>query len=232
MRYIAELKKIQGFNAVFKMLEKVNLDRLRTLFGSLDNVEATIIFKDKRKLSDRQRKFYRALLNDVYKWSGQGTDELHEIFKEEYFCEFNHRISTAEDSLNSKSDMNNLIELVIGFMFEFNVPFAKGYELLPTNESYYLYLCIKRRKCVVCGAHADIHHIDAVGNRKRTVVDHSKLRMIALCRKHHNEAHSMGNTNFCNKYRVQGIKVDYEALINLGLMNKKQVTNIKEETYD
>lgn len=232
MRYIAELKRVQGFNIVFRLLEKINLDRLRTVFGSLDNVEAIITFKDKRELSERQRKFYRALLNDISKWSGHYSSELHDIFKNEYFLEYGQEISTANTSNNSKTDMNNLLELVIEFMFEFNVPFKKGYELLPSDESYYLYLCIKHRKCVVCGSYADIHHVDAVGNRKRSTVNHSQFRIIALCRKHHNEAHNLGNTNFCNKHQVQGIKVDYKTLINLRIMNEKQVRELEEESND
>ncbi len=232
MKYIAEVRKIQGFNVVLKVLEKINLDRLRTLFGSLDNVEAILIFKDKRKLSERQRKFYRALLNDIFNWSGQGTAELHEYFKEEHYFYYGIPISTKNGSVNSKTDMNNLLEIVIDFMFEFDVPFKRGYELLPRNESYYLYMCIKHRKCAICGSHADIHHIDAVGNRKRVNVDHSQLRLIALCRKHHNEAHNLGNTKFCSTHKVQGIKIDYETLVNLGLMTNKQVRNLKEDLHE
>lgn len=232
MRYIAELKNIQGFNAVFKMLEKVNLARLRTVFGSLNNVEAVIEFKDKRKLSERQRNFYRALLNDISKWSGHYSSELHEVFKSEYFIEYGQEISTANTSNNSKTDMNNLLQLVIEFMFEFNVPFKKGYELLPSDESYYLFLCIKHRKCSVCGSHAQIHHADAIGNRKRATIDHSQLKLIALCWEHHHEAHITGDTEFFAKYKVEGIKINYETLVNLKMMTKQQVAKLKEDLDD
>lgn len=207
--------------------EDVNVERLKTLFGASDNVEALIIFRDKRSLSDKQRKLYRALLNNIYMWSGESTDLLHEWFKEEFYLNFGYRISTADASKNSKTDMNELLNLVIDFMFEWNVPFKKGYELLPKNESWYLYQCCKHRKCAVCGKHSDIHHLDAVGSgNNRNRVDHTKKRVISVCRTHHVEAHALGNTAFLAKYKLDGIYLSYEDFNKLGLMSQKLIDEL------
>lgn len=230
MELIAKLKQIKGLNIVFELLEQINLERLKTLYGTLDNVEALIVFKDKRKLSDRQRAFYRALLNNIFKWCGEGTNELHEFFKEEYFLETGERISTKDNSKNSKSDMNKLLEIVIDFMFEFDVPFAKGYELLPKEDNWYLYQCCKHRKCAICGKKSDIHHEEGLvgmGNN-RGAYNHLDSKFISLCREHHNIRHTMTWKEFEELYKVQPIKLDDKTLIRLNLMSVKQVREVKE----
>lgn len=230
MELIAKLKQIKGLNIAFELLEQINLERLKTLYGTLDNVEALIVFKDKRALSDRQRKLYRALLNNIYEWSGEPTDFLHEWFKEEYFLDKGEKISTANHSTNSKSDMNELLDIVIDFIFEWNVPFKKGYELLPKNESWYLYQCCKHRKCAICGKKSDIHHEEGLvgmGNN-RGAYNHLDSKFISLCREHHQIRHTMTWKEFEELYKVQPIKLDDKTLIRLNLMSVKQVREIKE----
>lgn len=231
MEYIAKLKKLKGNELSFQALETINVERLKTVYGTSDNIEGLIVFRDKRSLSDKQRKLYRALLNDIFNWSGEDTDFLHDWFKETYLLEHGERISTSNDSSNSKTDMNNLLDIVIDFMFEWNVPFKKGYELLPKNEQWYLYQCCKHRKCAICGKHADIHHaINLVGmGNNRNSVNHLNSYFIALCREHHNEIHNLGLTEFSSKYHnIQPIKLDDNTLIRLNLMTIKQVKEIKE----
>ncbi|RST96977.1 hypothetical protein CBF37_10465 [Vagococcus vulneris] len=194
---------------VFELLEQINLDRLKTLYGDLNNIEVLLVFKDKRKFSNKQRRLYWALMNDIYNWSGEGTRELHDWFKEEYFLEHGKSISLGNTSIDSKSDVNELLDIVIDFMFEWNVPFKKGYELLPKNEQWYLYQCCKHRKCAICGKHADIHHVDAVGiGNNRNRVDNDWRKFLAVCRVHHVEVETIGNDAFFEKYKVQGIKLD------------------------
>ncbi|MDT2864658.1 putative HNHc nuclease [Vagococcus carniphilus] len=230
MEYIAKLTKLKGKELSFESLEEINIERLKTVFGTSDNVEGLITFKDKRALSDRQRKLYRALLNNIYEWSGEPTDFLHEWFKEIYFLEKGETISTANHSTNSKSDMNELLNIVIEFIFEWNVPFKRGYELLPKEDSWYLYQCCKYRKCAVCGKPAEIHHaINLVGmGNNRNKFNHLNSYFMALCRFHHNEIHNLGLTEFTDKYKVQPIKLDDKTLIKLNLMSVKQVREIKE----
>lgn len=231
MEYIGNFKSLENGIATFQMLEQINLERLNTLFSDDEEVEGLITFKDKRALSDRQRKLYRALLNNIYEWSGEPTDFLHEWFKEIYFLEHGATISTANHSTNSKSDMNELLNIVIEFIFEWNVPFKRGYELLPKEDSWYLYQCCKHRKCAICGKRAEIHHaINLVGmGNNRNNVNHLNSYFIALCRTHHNEIHNLGLTKFSEKYHgIKPIKLDDTTLIRLNLMSVKQVREIKE----
>lgn len=74
---------------------------------------------------------------------------------------------------------------------------------------HYLYACLKLRKCAICGRDGEIHHVDTIGmGNDRRKVDDSDYRKICLCRKHHTEAHSIGMTEFEDRYKVYGIKFD------------------------
>lgn len=192
--------------------ETLNIERLNTYYtDDLSNVSGSLTLSDPRAFSTKQRALYRALLNDIYDKFGNESNSTHEYFKEKYFSKFGVEISTKNNADTSVEQMNNLIEIVIDFMFEWGVPFKKGYELLPRDESYFFYLCLKHRKCCICGKHADICHADVVGSgRNRKKIDHSELRFYAGCRGHHQEEHTIGTSAFLKKYNITPIKLNDE----------------------
>lgn len=214
LRYDEEKNVLQ-----IKLDEPLNMERIRTYYSDdLSNVVGELILSDPRKFSPKQRALYRALLNDIYRKYYSPSDVSHEFFKEEYFRKYGEQISTKDSAETTVEAMNNLIEIVIDFMFEFGVPFEKGYELLPRNEQYFYYQCLKHRKCVVCGKHADVCHVDTVGmGRDRTNIDHSEFRFYAGCRTHHGEEHTIGIENFLNKYQIIPIKLNDETRKKLNI---------------
>ncbi|WP_430606436.1 hypothetical protein IGJ55_002114 [Enterococcus sp. AZ170] len=193
-----------------KLDEKLNVERLNTYYlGDLSNVQGNLTLSDPRSSTPKQKALYWALLNDIYEKFGNGSESTHERFKEKYFSKYGLKISTKNNAETSVEEMNNLIELVIDFMFEWGVPFKKGYELLPRDESYFYYLCLKHRKCCICGQHADVCHVDVVGSgRNRKSIDHGEFRFYAGCRTHHQEEHTIGTNNFLNKYKITPIKLN------------------------
>lgn len=126
-------------------------------------------------------------------------------------------ISLSDHTESSVSDANQLLDLVIDFMFEWHVPFKKGYELLPREEQYFIYQCCRHRVCLICGEHADIHHVDVIGRTNRNKINHSKRHVLPLCRVHHSEIESITPTKFAAKYHVpvDGIKLSIEDLKRL-----------------
>lgn len=213
-----------------QLFESLDIERLIKLFsGDLNNVNGGVFIPDPRGFTVQQRKLYWALLGDIYRWSGTGTGQLDSYFKEAYVAKYLAEISLSDYSNANVSEVNNLLEMVIDFMFEWNVPFPKSYELLPRKEQYYFYLCCKHRKCVVCGqSHADIHHLIAVGNRKRSQVDHRKLPLTALCRRHHMMIHTLGLTEFMARFEIHPVYLNDEELIRIGIMNRKQIEGLDE----
>ena len=219
----AFISKIKGTELLVRLEQSINLEHLKTMYnGNLSKIYARIEIVDPRKARPAQRKLFFALLNDIQTWSGAPMkDFLKDYFYTAYSIENDGaEISLADNTNNSVSDANKLLDIVIDFMFDFGVEFKQGYELLPRDENYFLYQCCKHRKCIICGKHADIDHLDEIGSGlNRNHVDHSKRHVIALCRVHHSERHRIGNKQFSNKYHMplNGIKLDVETLKKIGV---------------
>lgn len=209
---------------VQKLTHKPNLDHVETVSGSADEYYTYSELADTRKARPQQRRLFFALLSDIYTWSGMPTDFLKNLFYLQYESyTFGKQISLSDTTESSVSDANQLLGLVIDFMFEWHVPFKEGYKLLPREQEYYLFQCCRHRVCMICGNRADIHHVDVIGaGLNRTHVDHTKRRVMALCRIHHSEIEQIGSVAFSAKYHVpvDGIKLDKETLKRIGLKGK------------
>nr|WP_280639740.1 putative HNHc nuclease [Lactiplantibacillus pentosus] len=206
---------------VQKLTHKPNLDHVETVSGSADEYYTYSELADTRKARPQQRRLFFALLSDIYTWSGMPTDFLKNLFYLQYESyTFGKQISLSDTTESSVSDANQLLDLVIDFMFEWHVPFKEGYKLLPREQEYYLFQCCRHRVCMICGNRADIHHVDVIGaGMNRNNVDHTKRHVMALCRIHHSEIEQIGPAEFSTKYHVpvDGIRLDEETLKRIGL---------------
>ena len=209
---------------VQKLTHKPNLDHVETVSGSADEYYTYSELADTRKARPQQRRLFFALLSDIYTWSGMPTGFLKNLFYLQYESyTFGKQISLSDTTESSVSDANQLLDLVIDFMFEWHVPFKEGYKLLPREQEYYLFQCCRHRVCMICGNRADIHHVDVIGaGLNSTHVDHTKRHVMALCRVHHSEIEQIGSVAFSAKYHVpvDGIKLDKETLKRIGLKGK------------
>lgn len=209
---------------VQKLTHRPNLDHVETVSGSADEYYTYSELADTRKARPQQRRLFFALLSDIYTWSGMPTGFLKNLFYLQYESyTFGKQISLSDTTESSVSDSNQLLGLVIDFMFEWHVPFKEGYKLLPREQEYYLFQCCRHRVCMICGNRADIHHVDVIGaGLNRIHVDHTKRHVMALCRVHHSEIEQIGSVAFSAKYHVpvDGIKLDKETLKRIGLKGK------------
>ena len=222
------IAKRQGMDLIIHLDHEPSLDHLETVNGQTNQVWVDLTFADPRKARPRQRRLFFALLNDISEHFIVPQEFLKELFYTQYeFYTAGKSISLSDATTSSVSDANQLLDLVVDFVFEWHVPLRKGYKLIPKNEEYYQYECCRHRVCAICGkAHADIHHWDAVGTETRVLVDHREHRFMALCRKHHAEFHQIGEQAFINKYYVQPIKLDEVTLVELGVMTRQQMDKI------
>ncbi|VDG20647.1 hypothetical protein [Lactobacillus sp. CBA3605] [Lactiplantibacillus mudanjiangensis] len=209
---------------VTALAEKPNLDHIETVSGNHDQFYMDWELADTRKARPQQRRLFFALIADIADWSIVPADFLKTLFYLQYqIYTAGKQISLSDVTESSVSDVNQLLDLVIDFMFEWRVPFKKGYELLPREQEYYLFECCRHRVCMICSNHADIHHVDVIGaGLNRTHVDHTKRHVMALCRKHHSEIEQIGPKSFSEKYHVPvaGIKLNIETLKRIGLQGK------------
>ena len=218
LSYLAKITKVDEDKVTLQLKESLNIERLKTIFDGYDGErQAEIFIKDPRGFTVEQRKFFFALLNDIYKETGLSIDEMKDYIYSMFRYATGNNISLSNQSVSTVDDVSYLTNLVLDFIFEHDIPFKDGYEVPPQNIQYFFYKCVVNRTCCICGKkNADIDHFDKVlGRRKRKEVDHTEFTFAALCRTHHTEKHQIGITEFKNKYHVIGIKLKQEEIKKL-----------------
>lgn len=218
LSYLAKIIKVEGNRLTLELKDELNIARLKTIFDGYDGErQAEIFIKDPRGFTVEQRKFFFALLNDIYKETGLSIDEMKDYIYSMFRYATGNNISLSNQSVSTVDDVSYLTNLVLDFIFEHDIPFKDGYEVPPQNIQYFFYKCVTNRTCCICGKkNADIDHFDkALGRRKRKEVDHTEFTFAALCRTHHTEKHQLGITEFKNKYHVIGIKLNQDEIKKL-----------------
>lgn len=218
LSYLAKITNVDGDKVTLQLKESLNIERLKTIFDGYDGErQAEIFIKDPRGFTVEQRKFFFALLNDIYKETGLSIDEMKDYIYSMFRYATGNNISLSNQSVSTVDDVSYLTNLVLDFIFEHDIPFKDGYEVPPQNIQYFFYKCVTNRTCCICGKkNADIDHFDkALGRRKRKEVDHTEFTFAALCRTHHTEKHQMGIAEFKKKYHVIGIKLNQDEIKKL-----------------
>lgn len=176
-------------------------------------------FDDGRHISAEQRKKIFALLHEIDRWCGNYIMDVTEqqmkyMFLHQYglYKEF----SLSDCSLETAS---RFIEFLLGFCFEWEVPIAsKVIDSIREQYGWDMY-CLKYHCCMICGAHADIAHVHAVGiGRNRNRINNVGNYVMALCRKHHQEQHNVGIKTFMIDNQLKGVKVtpEIQRMLKIG----------------
>lgn len=206
---IKTLKK--GMKITLTIDNKQTIEVMKHIYNFMDKpiiVELLIDEKEQKErlkqITPEQRKKIYAILRDIEAYTGENVESLKEDTKASFI-----RATGYEDfSLSncSKELAAAYIEYLIRLAFELGVPLSENpIECIEDIENY-LKLCLEKKKCCVCGADGEVHHVDAIGmGRDRTKVDDSQNRKMCLCRKHHSEYHTIGAEEFEKKYHVFGV---------------------------
>lgn len=170
---------------------------------------------DGRSISAVQRKKVFAIIRDIALWSGHDPEYLRQLFTWDF-----RSINGLEAFSLSDVDMTTAREFItylIGFCMAHSVPTRKPLSEYSEDINRYLYQCLEHRKCAVCSAPAQVHHVDRVGmGRDRRHMHHGGMLAVALCPRHHMEAHA-GEKEFFGKHHIYGIKLDVYLCQVLGL---------------
>lgn len=183
---------------------------------------------DSRTISDRQRRSIYAMLGEIADYTGMDLEMTKETMKDHYLEEL--RAENPKAELEGFSLSNCPVSLasdfqrhLVRFIVDFDVPCRVPLIRYVDDTGDYLYACLMQRKCCVCGRHADLHHVDAVGmgnDRKRIV--HEGLRVLPLCREHHTEAHEIGLHEFSERYHIDRTIALDKFLCQLYNLNTKE----------
>lgn len=179
----------------------------------VDNLsdEVLVYWQDSRgRTLDQIRKAW-ALMGEIAEYQGQGKDDVYreqstafslkhlEILQGELF-----HLSTATVS-TARAFINLLIEIIL----EYGIPTKEPLYGLCDDIERYVYACLMNKKCAVCGRKTELHHVTKIGmGRNRREIDHIGMLALPLCRDHHDEAHSIGETAFQEKYHLVPIEID------------------------
>ncbi|WP_180949803.1 putative HNHc nuclease [Secundilactobacillus pentosiphilus] len=177
------------------------------------------------RITMAQRAKIYALIGEIADFAGyrKRSLELKQSLKK-MFMDENDISGMFSLSDCSKQIASDFLEYLIGFCFEWNIPFASSTVDAIREQPRWDFYCLKYRKCTICGEHADIAHVHAVGiGRDRDHISHVGNSVMALCRKHHIEQHTIGIHNFMNKYHTKGLKVTPEIAEMLKLGNFRTV---------
>ena len=174
-----------------------------------------LLLNDCRMISRQQQKKIYAMIGDISDYTGHQVEFLKSYLK----CEYIKMYGGEWFSLGyvDMTTAKKFIEFILHICFEWEVPLKLNTVDLTRDVNNYLYLCLKYRKCAVCGCHADIHHHEnLVGmGMDRAKHNHIDSRFIALCRVHHNECHNIGHKTFEDKYKIIAIKLNEVAIKEL-----------------
>ena len=184
--------------------------------------EAVVKISDGRRISDVQRKKAYAIMGDISDWSGHDPMEVKARMKFHFEAEYG-----IEDIALGTTDMTTarvFITMLIEVCFSLDIPMKHTVMSVQDDVRAAMYLCLRYRKCAICGKKADVHHIDTVGmGQDRQTTDHRNKHLVALCREHHQEAHNMGWPDYSQLNHLVGVKLDEQTLQNLGIMSKSQM---------
>ena len=218
MKIPCEIDKINTIKNGMKIILAIDNDNVEKVMKDIHkyinrslmlNIEIDKLEEKKKAemISPLQRKKIYALFNDIANHTGNGEDYVKEIMKKSFY----EYTGYPQFSLASceKEVASDFIEFILNVTFKQGIPINdKPSEIMDDIEKAML-MCIKYKKCSICGKEGEIHHIDTIGmgnNRKKT--DDSNYRKICLCRIHHTEAHQKGWTDFSKKYHVKGVIVN------------------------
>lgn len=203
---IGKVVSMNGRSVEIELEEAFNQEYLRLLANGGDNYLGVTAL-DNRGISPKQNALSHALIADIAHWSGDIPVFIEQYLKYEYMGIlgewFEHHNAT-------KSTARQWVNFLIEFVLANNVPLPKIYEYL-LQENAWFYQCLKYRRCCICLEQADVAHVEAVGmGRNRRKINHSDYRFMSLCRRHHSEQHTIGLTEFLEKYVIILVKLNDE----------------------
>lgn len=167
-----------------------------------------IRLNDGRTITAEQRKKAYVTIRDISDYSGHAPEFLKEWFKYEYIIKTGGKYFSLSDC--SVTVARQYINVLIDFCLHYGVPLYEPMTNRTDDIDAYLYMCLYYRKCAVCGRAADVHHVTGskIGmGADRDKAHHVGREAIALCRTHHNEAHSR-EKEFFEENHIYGIKLD------------------------
>ncbi len=177
---------------------------------------------DTRTITPKQRRAAYSIMKAIAEWAGELPEYIKRLMKMEFIV---GRLEGLRKEVFSLSDCDvttarEFITYLVDFAIEHDIPMQEPLYNLCDDIERYVYMCLVKKKCAVCGRHADMHHIDAIGiGRDRTTVYQVGMKVISLCRGCHSETHNKGFKWIAERHLI-GIPLTREIGKVYGLTKK------------
>ena len=186
--------------------------RLPEWSRSINTNVVEIGLPDGRLISPEQRKRIYAMLRDIAEWMGeQDSEVVKNLMKLKFMAEqldaiARRMFSLADcDMTTAREFITYLIEFVVSNNIPVKQPLIQGTDDV-NDIRRYVYQCLMHKSCAVCGGHAELHHVEAIGaGRNRREINQIGMLVLPLCRAHHSESHQLGQESFMSKYHLEPI---------------------------
>ena len=194
-----------------EMLVRVPYDDIHTMLKR-NYKECLVQMVDSRPLSDKQRRACYALLGEIADYCGMGRDQTKEYMKLKFMAD--DLQETAESIFSLSNAPMSLVcafqRFLVRFILEWDIPCNFPLLNYVDDVADYVYSCLINKKCCVCGAKAELHHVERVGmGRNRDKIIHEGMEVMPVCREHHREIDTIGQLSFNEKYHIpHGIEAD------------------------
>ena len=179
--------------------------------------------------AEKQRRACYALIGAISDHTGMGKDPTKEYMKLKFMLE--DLEGTADQIFSLSNAPMSLVcafqRFLVRFILDWDIPTKFSLLDMVDDVPDYIYACLISKKCVVCGRKAEIHHADRVGmGRDRNDICHEGMEALPLCREHHEEAHTMSDREFFEKYHLPGGVILDKTLCRIWKL-KKESTDVK-----
>lgn len=200
-----------------------------TLPEGADAEEARVLFYDREGITADQRRKVFAICAEISIWS-TGTrddaDQIRRLMQEDFLRKNMERLQLTIISLASggncdKGMASMLIDYLINFCLENDVPTREPLASYADSLEAYTYAALLHKRCIVCGKKADLHHVDRIGaGYNRATKPQIGARVMPLCRIHHGEVDTLGQTAFDEKYHTVAVKMDKRIAAKYGISGR------------
>ena len=136
-------------------------------------------------ISRKQNGLIHALISEIAVYSEATKAEAKESLKEAF--------AVGSVAALSMSQANDFIDFIIDATLYHDIPISDKVRLLAKETNNYLYSCIRRRKCCICGKPGEVYNLPKSA--------------ISLCERHQQERLQVGEWQFDRKYHVEGINL-------------------------
>src|SRR5699024_1237683 len=152
-----------------------------SLFTTEEQPQVVVSVQDERHISKVQRKKAYAVIGEIADYTGYIPQEAKEWMKFLFTMKTgNPYFSFADTDMTTAREF---ISFLLEYALKYHIPMRHSALTYQDDLDRYMYQSLKYRSCVICGKHADVHHLDTIGmGNNRDLVDHRNKHLIALCR--------------------------------------------------